>query len=137
MEMSLPAAKLDQTTMSPAVLLVEDEVVVRALLAEELRYAGMTVTEAANADEAWAFLQAGGTADLLFSDVKMPGSMDGVALMRLVRRAFPAIKIVMTSGNMGPFDVGEFDGFLPKPYTFTKAVLIAAHLLGVQPPEPE
>ena len=131
----LPAVRLEQITTAPSVLLVEDEVVVRALLAEELRGAGMQVTEAASADEAWAYLQAGGVADLLFSDVRMPGSMDGLALMRLVRRAFPAVKIVMTSGNIGTFDVGQFDGFLPKPFAFSKAVLIAAHLLGVEPPE--
>jgi CheY-like chemotaxis protein len=127
-----PALLIDREYAPPTVLVVEDEVVVRALLAEEMRAAGMMVVEAASADEAWAFLQAGGTADLMFSDVTMPGSMDGIALMRLVRGVRPVMKIVMTSGNLGPRDMREFDGFMQKPYAFSAAVAVAARLLGVR-----
>jgi len=126
-----PAVLFDHDHAPPTVLVVEDEVVVRALLAEEMRAAGMLVVEAASADEAWAFLQAGGTADLMVSDVTMPGSMDGIALMRLVRGVRPSMKIVMTSGNLGPRDMKEFDGFMQKPYAFSEAVEVAARLLGV------
>jgi CheY-like chemotaxis protein len=112
------------------VLVVEDEVVVRALLADELRAADLTVVEAANADEAWAYLQSGGQADLMLSDVRMPGSMDGIELRRRVRAEFPGIKIVITSGNLGPVIPGEVDAFLPKPYSFAKAVDVVLHLIG-------
>jgi CheY-like chemotaxis protein len=118
------------------VLLVEDEVVVRALLAEELRAAGFGVVEAATADEAWAYLQAGGAAHLLFSDVAMPGSMDGIALTKRVRAAFPTIKILITSGNLGPVDLNGFDRFVQKPFSFMHAVEVAAEMLGAPPPEP-
>jgi CheY-like chemotaxis protein len=129
-----PALRSDHAQAPPAILLVEDEVVLRALLAEELRFAGMTVIEAANADEAWAFLETGGHAALLFSDVAMPGSMDGIGLMKRVRERFPAIKVIITSGNLGPRDMREFDSFVQKPYSFTKAVATAAALLGLEPP---
>jgi len=112
------------------VLLVEDEVMVRALLADELRGAGLAVVEAASADEAWAYLQSGGAADLMFSDVQMPGSMDGLELKRRVREAFPEVKIILTSGNLGPRHPGEVDAFLPKPFLFSKAVEYTIKLLG-------
>jgi CheY-like chemotaxis protein len=121
----------DQEPASGAhVLLVEDEVMVRALLADELRGAGLAVVEAANADEAWAYLQSGGSAELMFSDVQMPGSMDGLELKRRVREAFPDVKIILTSGNLGPRHPGEVDVFLPKPFLFSKAVEHTIKLLG-------
>ncbi len=130
-----PAFHAKLASVPPTVLVVEDEVVVRALVAEEMRAAGLQVVEAGTADEAWAYLQAGGYADLLFSDVRMPGSMDGVELTRLVRLAYPCMKIVMTSGNMGPRNMGAFDGFMQKPYSFEQAVSVAGSLLGLAPAE--
>ena len=53
---------------------------------------------------------------LIFSDVHMPGTMDGIALARFVRSEFPVIKIVLTSGNQTRLDWVEYDGFFPKPY---------------------
>jgi CheY-like chemotaxis protein len=129
-----PAVRVDDVPAPPAVLLVEDETVVRALLAEEMRAAGWLVVEAATADEAWAFLEAGGSADLLFSDVTMPGSMDGIGLMERVRASFPEMKVVITSGNLGPRCVRAFDRFMQKPYSFDEAVDAAAALLGVPVP---
>jgi CheY-like chemotaxis protein len=125
-----PDPDQDAAPSDPSVLVVEDEVVVRALLADELRAAALTVVEAANADEAWAYLQSGGRADLMLSDVRMPGSMDGIELRRRVRAAFPEIKIVITSGNIGPAIPGEVDAFLPKPYSFTKAVDVVLQLIA-------
>jgi PleD family two-component response regulator len=67
------------------VLLVEDEVLIRSVIAETLRDAGLLVIEAANADEAWSYLQTGASVDLVFSDIQMPGSMDGIELARKVK----------------------------------------------------
>jgi CheY-like chemotaxis protein len=132
-----PATLPDRTSNPASVLLVEDEVVLRALLAETLRAAGFSVIEAANADEAWAYLEAcAGDVDLLFSDVSMPGSMDGIALMKRVRNAFPSIKILITSGNLGPVDLNAFDGFVQKPFTLDHAANVAARMLRLEPPEP-
>jgi two-component system, response regulator PdtaR len=115
----------------PTILLVEDEVVVRMMLGEAMRDAGWTVVETASADEAWTYLRAGGPAQLMFSDVTMPGSMNGLALKQLVRDSFPATKIILTSGNFGPGNLNDLDGFIQKPYLFSDALAMAAKLLGL------
>ncbi len=107
------------------VLLVEDEAVIRALLAEELRAHGLVVVEAVNADEAWAYLQAGGRADLIFSDMTMPGSMNGVELVRQAKAAYPRIKAIIMSGNAGPKTMEGLCVFLAKPYRLEAAAGLA------------
>jgi CheY-like chemotaxis protein len=119
-------------TATPYVLLVEDEVLIRALLAEALRAAGLCVVEAANADEAWDYLQAGGEASLLFSDIQMPGSMNGVELARRVKERFPGIKLLLTSGNPGPKNITELAPFLAKPYRLDAAAKMALDTLGLE-----
>lgn len=104
------------------VLLIEDEVLLRSALAEELRAAGLTVIEAVSADEAWAYLQADGRVDLIFSDICMPGSMDGIEFAGRVRDRHPGLPIILTSGNLQPALRDGFVEFLPKPYAFAKAV---------------
>jgi CheY-like chemotaxis protein len=120
----------EQLPAANFILLVEDEVVIRALLAEELRGLGLSVIEAANADEAWAYLQAGGQVNLVFSDVTMPGSMNGVELVRRVRTHYPEVKTVITSGNPGPGNIAELGVFLPKPYRLETAAKVALQSLG-------
>jgi DNA-binding NtrC family response regulator len=117
----LPNTFIEPDPQRHQVLLVEDEPVVRALLAEELRSTGFMVIEAANADEAWDFLQAGGKADLVFSDVTMPGSMNGVELIRRVKRTYPHIEAIITSGNPGPASIADICTFLQKPYRLAEA----------------
>lgn len=112
----LPDQKSEPAPVLQHVLLVEDEVLIRALLAEELRAAGLVVVEAGTADEAWAYLQSGGYADLVFSDVTMPGSMNGVELVERVKTAFPRIRAIITSGNPGPENISKVATFLQKPY---------------------
>jgi len=126
-----PAARPHAPPSQASILLVEDEVVLRSLLAETLRAAGFTIVEAANADEAWAYLQAGGKADLVFSDVTMPGSMNGVELVRRVHEKFPDVKTVITSGNPGPTNIREIATFLPKPYRLEAAANLAPQSLGI------
>ncbi len=81
------------------ILVAEDEVLVRMTLADQLRDAGYAVIEAANGHEAVDVLR---TAPVGFvvSDVRMPGSIDGVALARLVRAEYPATKIILTSAHL-------------------------------------
>jgi CheY-like chemotaxis protein len=64
---------------------VEDEVLIRTLLAEILREEGAAVIETATADEAWSFLVAGGEVDLIVSDLQMPGSISGLQLVQRIR----------------------------------------------------
>ena len=82
-----------------AILVAEDEVLIRLEIAEQLRGAGYTVIEAANAHEALELLHHSAEVKLLVSDIQMPGSIDGVALARAGARGIPAIKIVLASGH--------------------------------------
>jgi CheY-like chemotaxis protein len=101
------------------VLIAEDEFLVRLTIAEFLRDAGYNVIEASNADEALEIFKSGSAIDLLFSDVRMPGSMDGCELARRVRAAWPETQIILTSGYseglLTARSVSE-DFVVPKPY---------------------
>jgi CheY-like chemotaxis protein len=112
------------------VLLVEDDVLIRVLLAEELRNAGLRVIEAANADEALSYFHTGAKIDLLFSDVQMPGSMNGVELARGIRSSYPSVRIILTSAHTAPTD--HLGSFLPKPYDFDRAVSVVFETLGLK-----
>ena len=98
-----------------AILIVEDEVLIRLLAADELRARGFGVLEASNADEAIAVLQSGVPIDLVFTDVRMPGSMDGVALAKFIHATCPGLKVIVASGaRPGPPEPD--DTFIRKPY---------------------
>jgi two-component system, response regulator PdtaR len=97
------------------ILVVEDEVLVRMLIADQLRNAGYSVIEAADADEALALL-AHTNVNVVLSDVQMPGSLDGAGLARILRSKYPALKILLTSGHSAGVDAVEHDGFFAKPY---------------------
>ena len=82
----------------PTILVVEDDVLVRSLAATYLRDCGFDVIEANGADEAIRVLQAEIPVEVVFSDIQMPGSMDGFGLAQWVRRERPWLKIILTSG---------------------------------------
>jgi CheY-like chemotaxis protein len=105
-------------TKRPVVLIVEDEFLLRMNTAEMIGEAGFDVVEAGNADEAIAILEARPDIHVVFTDVQMPGSMDGLKLARFVRGRWPPIKIVATSGfvNVGKDDLPEGGRFVAKPY---------------------
>jgi two-component system, response regulator PdtaR len=111
------------------VLLVEDEVLVRTPVAHTLRRAGFVVVEAANADEAWSYLRSGASVDLVFSDIQMPGSMDGVELARRIRENFDHIVIILTSGK-GALRPDNDHHFIRKPYRSAHVVETVISLLG-------
>lgn len=99
------------------VLIVEDEILIRMLLSEALRHEGYAVIEAANADEALLVLHASPNPDVLVTDVRMPGTVDGFQLAAYVRRTRPELKVIITSGHAGADGArGLADVFLPKPY---------------------
>jgi CheY-like chemotaxis protein len=102
----------------PVVLIVEDEFPLRMNAAEMIGDAGFEVVEAANADEAIAILEARPDIRVVFTDIQMPGSMDGLKLARFVRGRWPPIKIVATSGfvSVREDDLPEDSRFLTKPY---------------------
>jgi CheY-like chemotaxis protein len=115
----------------PCILLVEDEILIRRNLADELREGNFRVVEAASAVEAWDYLQAGNTPDLVISDVKMPGPFDGIELVKRIQTHFPDLKIIITSGNLGPDQRPRGVLFLPKPYRIDDAVSTAKKYLGL------
>src|SRR5580704_8946148 len=103
----------------PVVLIVEDEFLLRLDAAQVIGAAGFEVIEAANADEAIEVLEARRDITVVFTDIQMPGSMDGLKLARAVRGRWPPIKIIATSGHLyiGESDLPEGGRFLPKPYS--------------------
>jgi CheY-like chemotaxis protein len=100
------------------ILLVEDDPLVRFPIAEALRDLGISVVEAATADEAWDHLRiAASTVDLVFTDYHMPGSMTGEELASRISEEYPDIATVITSGGSGALDTARF---LEKPYDLFK-----------------
>lgn len=104
--------------MKITVLVVEDEALIRMDIADELAARGFSVLEAANALEAVAVLASHPEIEILFTDVDMPGGMDGLALAAAVRDRWPPIKIIVTSGlrRIEVSDMPEGSRFLGKPY---------------------
>jgi CheY-like chemotaxis protein len=101
----------------PTILLIEDEVLIRMMLADELRGRGFNVVEAQNADEALTLLQSRVPVGLVLTDVQLPGSMDGIGLARLLRATRPELKVVIASGNISCAPGGDIaHAFFRKPY---------------------
>jgi two-component sensor histidine kinase/ActR/RegA family two-component response regulator len=91
-------------TEVPNVLVVEDEMVLRMRAVDIVQDAGFHPVEAVNADEALSILESRSDISLLFTDIQMPGSMDGLKLAHAVHDRWPAIKIVLVSGQVSPSD---------------------------------
>ena len=100
----------------PTVLVVEDETLIRELVAEELEEAGYSVVVATNADKAIAILEARQDIHLVFTDIDMPGSMDGLKLAAAVRDRWPPVHIIITTGKVRPLEIPANALFIPKPY---------------------
>src|SRR3954447_15945948 len=88
----------------PNVLIVEDEMVLRMRAVDIVEDAGFCAVEAVNADEAISILESRSDISLLFTDIQMPGSMDGLKLAHAVHDRWPAIKIILVSGQVKPTD---------------------------------
>jgi DNA-binding NtrC family response regulator len=92
------------TTGGAAVLVVEDEAAIRLLLADELDAAGFDVIQAATADEAVAVLRTGRVVRAVVTDVRMPGSMDGLGLAAWMRDHAAGVPLIVTSGFVSPVE---------------------------------
>ncbi|WP_459630616.1 response regulator [Alsobacter sp. R-9] len=102
-----------------SILVVEDEVLIRLTVADFLRECGFQVFEAAHAGEAIRILDSEIPIDILFTDVQMPGDMDGFGLARWVRRNKPQIRVLLTSGLARAAAVATDlcdESLVPKPY---------------------
>jgi CheY-like chemotaxis protein len=101
------------------VLVVEDEPLVRMVAAATIEDAGFETIEAVGAESAIAILEVRQDIRIVFADIQMPGSMDGLKLARVVRDRWPPIELILTSGVMkiGQRDLPERSVFLAKPYS--------------------
>jgi len=104
------------------VLIVEDELLVRTNAVEIIEAEGFHVVEAKNADDAIAILEQRNDIGLIFTDIDMPGSMEGLKLAHFVKDRWPPIKIIATSGQskVTVNDLPEGGRFMPKPYNPTE-----------------
>lgn len=102
----------------PIALVVEDEALLRMLAIEVVEEAGFTAIEARDADEAVVLLESRTDIALLFTDINMPGSMDGLKLAHVVRDRWPPIKILLVSGEqrLQSCDLPSNSCFVGKPY---------------------
>lgn len=110
------------------IIVVEDDVILRAAIADALRDFGFQVIEASSADEAWSYLVTADSIDLIFSDVQMPGSMNGIELAHAVRQRFPDVPFLLTSGARSA-ELSEHRHFVPKPYGFAAVIRLINDLL--------
>jgi CheY-like chemotaxis protein len=113
------------------ILIVEDELLIRMNAVEMIEEA-YEVVEAASADEAIAILEGSLDITVVFTDIQMPGSMDGLKLAAAVRDRWPPIMIVATSGRvkLGAGDLPEGGRFLPKPYSPAEIMKILRELIA-------
>lgn len=126
----------DSAAQMPRVLIVEDEPLVRLAVADSLELAGFRVVEASNGDEAVSLLSRGGPQiDLVFTDVRMPGSVDGFALNAWVKQHRPAIPVFLASGDIGKAhsldELAPGQPFFPKPYSVDVVISRMKSELGI------
>jgi CheY-like chemotaxis protein len=102
-----------------AILVVEDESLLRWRAMDVVEEAGFAALEASNADDALRILAAHSDIRALFTDINMPGTLDGLELAQFVHNRYPDIKLIITSGKAAPSDdeIPEDGVFLPKPYS--------------------
>ena len=101
------------------VLVVEDDFLIRANAADMVRDFGFEAIEAVDADDAISVLEGPAAISVVFTDIQMPGAMDGLKLAAFIRDRWPPVKLVLTSGNFRPEagSLPEGARFILKPYS--------------------
>jgi CheY-like chemotaxis protein len=112
-----PRPRVESSSIGKCILVVDDEIECRYVLAERLRTVGFVVHEASNADEAATLLKSHMAFDAVITDIQMPGDMDGMVLAESIRTSLPAILVIVVSG-LNMFERLERQGtkFFQKPY---------------------
>ena len=105
--------------VQPIALVVDDEPLILLETVDIILDEGYSVVEASTADQAFAFLDRHSSLQLLFTDVQMPGDLDGFSLARIVAERWPHIRVVIASGAIvpGPGDLPGNAKFIGKPFT--------------------
>lgn len=119
---------------SAVVLVVEDDPILLLSSVAMIEDAGFTVIEATNADEAVAILEKRSDISIVFTDIEMPGTMDGLKLAQAVRNRWPPVQLIIASGRFSPTAQEMPDGslFFSKPFSSDKLVA-AMHALAGAP----
>jgi CheY-like chemotaxis protein len=114
------------------VLVVEDEFFSRLHAVNLIEQAGYEAIEASNADEAIAILEARKDIRIVFTDIDMPGTMDGLKLAHAIRTRWPPIELIVTSGhfNLSDADMPERGRFFSKPYRDQDIVSAIHHFVS-------
>ncbi len=112
----------------PVLLVVEDEVLIRISVCDFLRNAGFTVIEAGSAREALAVLKVRNDIVLVLTDIHMSGAMEGVELIRQIRKSYPAIKVITASAYRNTEPV---EATVTKPYSLEGLLAVIKAVLGM------
>lgn len=117
---------------APVVLVVEDEMLLRMRAVDMVEDAGYTPVEAVDADQAVEILESRSDIVLLFTDIQMPGSMDGLRLAHAVRERWPPIKIILVSGQLkrSGIAIPADSRFFGKPLTSGEMIAEMQDLIG-------
>jgi CheY-like chemotaxis protein len=123
---------LDHSGVPAVVLVVEDEMLLRMRAVDMVEDAGYTSVEAVDADEAVAILESRSDIALMFTDIQMPGSMDGLKLAHAVRARWPPIKIILVSGQLKPaiIDIPADSRFYGKPLEAKEMIAEMQNMIG-------
>jgi CheY-like chemotaxis protein len=113
----------------PAILVVEDEFIIRFAVSDALRDAGFRILEAGSGEEGLTILLSGQVIDLLVTDVRMPGEIDGMELARRSKSLNPALPVIVCSGHLLQEEAKPADGFLAKPYSVDALIKIINELI--------
>jgi DNA-binding NtrC family response regulator len=110
----------DKDGAKDTILVIDDEPLIRTALAETLRRAGFSVVELSEAKEALGHLSEGGAADLVITDLKMPGAIDGLDLVEWLKSALPAMPVIVTTGYHALRSQVNGVPVFEKPYRFER-----------------
>jgi CheY-like chemotaxis protein len=123
---------LDHSSVPAVVLVVEDEMLLRMRAVDMVEDAGYTSVEAVDADAAFAILESRSDIALLFTDIQMPGSMDGLGLARSVHDRWPPIKIILVSGQLklANIDIPAGSRFFGKPLEARVMIAQMQNMIG-------
>jgi CheY-like chemotaxis protein len=123
---------LDHSAVPAVVLVVEDEMLLRMRAVDMVEDAGFTSVEAVDADEAVAILESRSDIALLFTDIQMPGSMDGLKLAHAVHKRWPPIKIILVSGQLklANIDIPADSRFFGKPLEAREMIVEMQSMIG-------
>jgi CheY-like chemotaxis protein len=118
--------------VTPIVLIVEDEMLLRMRAVDMVEDAGFTSIEAVDADQAVAILESRSDIALLFTDIQMPGSMDGLRLAHAVHERWPPIKIILVSGQLklANIDIPANSRFFGKPLEAKNMIAEMQEMIG-------